>query len=260
MSEYAIIVQNDESKWDDKKGDSYNYPKRYRNILTRGCKIVYYKGKLREERYSTTRLSPDPHYFGIGIIGDSTISEESELPELYCEILNYKEFQKPVPIKINDEYLEPIPKSRETNYWRFGVREINKETYNRILSYARIKEYHISMPNENEEFESYQWVEGKKKIRFSSYYERNPFYRNKAIEIHGLTCMVCNFNFESKFGSHGKGYIHVHHNKPIHESGPIVINPETDMSVLCPNCHAMIHRNKELTLTLDELRSILDQE
>jgi dCTP diphosphatase len=35
------------------------------------------------------------------------------------------------------------------------------------------------------------------------------------------------------------------------------INPKTDMSVLCPNCHAMIHRNKSHTLTIRELKEII---
>ena len=31
-------------------------------------------------------------------------------------------------------------------------------------------------------------------------------------------------------------------------------NPKTDLAVLCANCHRMIHRRKDITLTLDELR------
>lgn len=50
MTNYAVIVQNDESKWDDTKGDLYHYPSTYKNILTTGCKIAYYKG---------TFLNPD---------------------------------------------------------------------------------------------------------------------------------------------------------------------------------------------------------
>ena len=35
MSNYAVIVQNDESKWDDVKGDLYNYPASYNTIQGR---------------------------------------------------------------------------------------------------------------------------------------------------------------------------------------------------------------------------------
>jgi predicted HNH restriction endonuclease len=66
--------------------------------------------------------------------------------------------------------------------------------------------------------------------------------------------MACGFNFEAQYGELGKGFIHVHHNKPISEMGPTRINPYSDLSVLCPNCHAMIHRKKDRTLSVEELK------
>lgn len=50
MSEYAVITQNDKTKWQDEKGDLYHYPNTYKNILTPGCRIVYYKGEIRDPR------------------------------------------------------------------------------------------------------------------------------------------------------------------------------------------------------------------
>ncbi len=258
MSECAVIAQNDESKWDDIKGELYNYPSTYQAILTRGCKVVYYKGNMKNRAFAPYRLSPRAHYFGIGVVGDSIIDPDSSRNERYCEIIDYQEFEEAVAIKDGDEYLEPIPASRKANYWRWGVREISKATYERICSRAVIRGYQITLPNLNQELESSQPLEGKKKARYSSYYERNPFNRSKAIEIHGLECMVCGFNFEDTYGVLGKGFIHVHHNKPISESGPTRINPRTDMSVLCPNCHAMVHRKRESTLSLEELLRVLN--
>ena len=34
------------------------------------------------------------------------------------------------------------------------------------------------------------------------------------------------------------------------------VNPQTDMVVLCANCHRMIHRNRDGMLSPDELRSL----
>jgi predicted HNH restriction endonuclease len=70
--------------------------------------------------------------------------------------------------------------------------------------------------------------------------------------------MACGINFEEKYGSLGKGFIHVHHNKPLSEAGPTRINPKTNMSVLCPNCHAMIHQDKQNTLTVADLKKIVN--
>jgi predicted HNH restriction endonuclease len=257
MSDYAVIVQNDESKWDDIKGELYNYPSTYKAILTPGCRVIYYKGNMKNAAFAPYRLSPRAHYFGIGVVGDSIIDPDSSRNERYCEILEYQEFEEAVPIKEGDDYLEPILESKRSNYWRYGVREITKATYERILSTAKIKGYQVALPNPHQELESFQPLEGEKKERFSSYYERNPFCRSKAIEIHGLTCMACGFNFEGKYGALGRGFIHVRHNKPISESGRTRINPQTDMSVLCPNCHAMIHRKKDRTLSVEELQEMV---
>jgi len=259
MSKYAVIVQNDESKWDDIKGELYNYPSTYKSILSPGCKVIYYKGSMKNASFSSHRLSPDAHYFGIGVVGNSIIDPDSSRKERYCEILGYQEFERAVSIKEQNKYLELVPESKKTNYWRFGVREISKASYEKILSKANFKGYQISLPSPHQEFESFQPLEGRKKARYSSYYERNPFYRGKAIEIHGLTCIVCGFNFEENFGSLGRGFIHVHHNKPISESGPTKVNPNTDMSVPCPNCHAMLHRKKNSTLSIEQLRDVIHE-
>ena len=64
MSDFAVIVQNDESKWDDIKGELYHYPNTYRAILTPGCKVIYYKGKMTNPGFAASRLSPQAHYFG----------------------------------------------------------------------------------------------------------------------------------------------------------------------------------------------------
>ena len=101
-------------------------------------------------------------------------------------------------------------------------------------------------------------IEGKKVVRYTTTYERDPIKREQAITIHGLSCMACDFNFEKVYGEHGKGFIHVHHNKPLNETGETIVDPEKDLTVLCPNCHAMVHKNKKNTLTLNELIQLLN--
>ncbi len=257
MAEYAIIAQNDESQWDDIKGDLYHYPNTYQKILTPGCKIIYYKGRMKNKAFEAERLSPEPHYFGAGIIGNSIEDTASSKKDFYCEILDYQEFKQAVPSKIDDQYLEDIPESRQNNYWRFGVREVSKEVYERILNHTALKKRSIKLPKISGEFESYGPIEGTKKQRYTTYYERNPIHRQRAIDIHGLSCMGCGFNFEETYGKLGSGFIHVHHNKPVSETGPSHIDPATDLSVLCPNCHAMVHRKKNTTLSLSELKEII---
>lgn len=92
---------------------------------------------------------------------------------------------------------------------------------------------------------------------FANRYERDPAARKACISHHGEACVVCNIQFESRYGERGRGFIHVHHLVPLSELGPDrEVNPRTDLRPVCPNCHAMLHRGQRL-LSPEELRSLL---
>ncbi|ESH65386.1 endonuclease [Salmonella enterica subsp. enterica serovar Bareilly str. 2780] len=90
-------------------------------------------------------------------------------------------------------------------------------------------------------------------------YERAHEARRACIEHHGAVCKCCCFDFEKTYGEHGKGFIHVHHIRPLRTLGEgYQINPVTELIPLCPNCHAMVHRgNAARPLSVDELRSMI---
>ena len=74
-------------------------------------------------------------------------------------------------------------------------------------------------------------------------YEREPKARQKCIDYYGSSCSICDFDFGRAFGQLGKGFIHVHHLRPISEiAEEYEIDPIKDLRPVCPNCHAMIHR------------------
>lgn len=100
--------------------------------------------------------------------------------------------------------------------------------------------------------------EGKKIVYYTTKYERSISNRNAAIALHGTVCQVCGFDFEKTYGEIGKGFIEVHHLKPLHSlDEEIVINPETDLVCLCSNCHRMIHSKKNQIITVEELRKVI---
>ncbi len=102
--------------------------------------------------------------------------------------------------------------------------------------------------------------EGLIKKYYGTRYERNARNRSEAIRIHGYSCQACGFDFEKMYGELGKGYIEVHHNKPLYKlGGEVVVNPETDLTCLCSNCHKMIHRKCNYIMGLDELKEIIER-
>lgn len=100
-------------------------------------------------------------------------------------------------------------------------------------------------------------TEGGEVVYVSRRRERDPALRQDALRIHGEDCMGCGFNFGKAYGTLGRGYIEVHHAVPLSKSGRRLVDPKTDLIVLCANCHRMVHRSSKTCLSLEELRSHL---
>lgn len=95
--------------------------------------------------------------------------------------------------------------------------------------------------------------EGRISLRVHKVRERDPKIKKKAIEIFikqngSIYCEVCNFSFEEKYGDLGKGFIEVHHLKPISEYDENEITFIENLKLVCSNCHRMIHRGDSLDL------------
>ncbi len=95
--------------------------------------------------------------------------------------------------------------------------------------------------------------EGVKKLAEVAVYERSTTLRNYAIQYFTkndrISCTCCTFNFGDFYGNDiGKGFIEIHHTKPIfkYEDDDItntLENAVKNLTPVCSNCHRMIHRN-----------------
>lgn len=108
--------------------------------------------------------------------------------------------------------------------------------------------------------ESKTFPEGAKQTVQVNRYERSPEARAKCIEIYGTRCYVCTMSFEHTYGQFAKDFIHVHHInflgviKEEHE-----VDPEKDLRPVCPNCHAMLHRQENgLPMEIERLKTLFE--
>jgi 5-methylcytosine-specific restriction protein A len=94
------------------------------------------------------------------------------------------------------------------------------------------------------------------KLREHKRVERNRKLAQRAKAIHGYTCKACGFDFQATYGSIGHEFIEAHHLTPLSEfkGQKLKLDPKTDFTVLCSNCHRMIHRTT-LVNRVEEFRA-----
>jgi hypothetical protein len=127
LDNYRILVQNDESPWDDKTGERYHFPRsKYLNRLSPGMKIIYYKGRVGREQ---------PEYFGYGEISRIYPDPKSK-SDYYADISGYIQFNNPVKFKLDGKYLEDITSSNP--FRQNSVRIISEERFYKILMLAEL--------------------------------------------------------------------------------------------------------------------------
>ena len=100
-------------------------------------------------------------------------------------------------------------------------------------------------------------AEGRSLQTLTTRYERKKINREACIQLKGLRCAACGFDFSRFYGSLGVGYIEVHHLIPVSRLGSDYrINVATDLEPICSNCHAMVHR-EEPPVSIARLREIV---
>lgn len=97
-------------------------------------------------------------------------------------------------------------------------------------------------------------VEGKTSTKTIVVRERSRKLRDKAIEHFTdddgrIKCCICGYEFASKYGEYGSGYIEIHHKKPVYQYedkdvDSVLSEALTNLAPVCANCHRMLHHKK----------------
>lgn len=128
------------------------------------------------------------------------------------------------------------------------------EIYEKLINTQPLEADLIEINSEEVLFEDLAKFNTHKRI------ERSLALSKRVKQIQGYTCKACDFNFEYHYGEIGKEYIEAHHNVPISklEKAKIKLDPLKDFTVLCSNCHRMIHRIRP-TPSLEEFKKIIQK-
>jgi predicted HNH restriction endonuclease len=89
------------------------------------------------------------------------------------------------------------------------------------------------------------YKEGSARVFVGNAYERDTAAREACIRQQGYICAVCGFDFARTYGNLGANFIHVHHESPL-SVGPRLTAPSRDLTPVCANCHAIVHRRRQI--------------
>ena len=137
------------------------------------------------------------------------------------------------------------------------LRRVSDAIYNSVSSEHPIPIDNAVSPEEEE------GEEGQVLTRLHRYRERDAsLVKRKKQRIlrdqQFLTCEVCDFDFEQFYGERGQGFIECHHTKPLSDlSKEGGVTKLTDLSLVCSNCHRMIHKSRPW-LSISELRDLVN--
>jgi len=90
-------------------------------------------------------------------------------------------------------------------------------------------------------------------------YERDRNARKACINHYGYECCACGVSLEAVYGEVAKGFIHVHHVKPIADvKEEYHLDPIEDLRPVCPNCHSILHLQNP-PMSISELQSVIER-
>ena len=204
-----------------------------------------------------------------GLFGSGVVTKEPFEAEHYDEIkqksgksamyimVDFDHFYDPTSdIKISTEEIKKL----DDKIWRSqgSGKKIPDDVAHKLQKIWLERTGTLGIPYP-EDVTSEKYIEGAKKVITVNAYERNPKAREKCISHWGANCSVCNFHFMLFYGEIGRGYIHVHHLKPLADiKEEYELDPIKDLRPVCPNCHAMLHR-KNPALSIEEIKNLVSE-
>jgi hypothetical protein len=252
-----LIVENNNENSDSQYDDSYFYTVPDLEPVNRPREYYSYSDKIRDSViyeylfHSRTHRWLDEH-----VIGFNPDESRGYQAMGILHFLGLKDKHKGIFKNFSIDKAKFVLEQQDSDF-SLVIKSLQRLN-NQIANSQKLEEVITNDIDSEKAEEDTYYKDGAVKQYYGKRYERNPENRKRAIEIHGLSCAACGFNFEEVYGDWGKDFIEVHHVKPLSTIGEkVAIDPKNDLVPVCSNCHRMIHRRKDDVLTVEELKFLL---
>ena len=141
------------------------------------------------------------------------------------------------------------------------LHQIAEQIKRTVANVEVTKRLHQISDDEADEVESVK--EGYVLYKLHKYRERDSKITKQKKQLHFkkygyLKCEVCGFDFHKVYGKVGKGFIECHHKVPLSEFESITETKLEDLSLVCANCHRMLHKKID-TIRINDLKALLER-
>jgi 5-methylcytosine-specific restriction protein A len=138
----------------------------------------------------------------------------------------------------------------------------NKENLRRVSQAIINSSTDVPRPTGYEEDDE-EFEEGRVLTRLHKIRERSPsVIKKKKADVlkktGKLECEACGFDFHKFYGDIGQGVAECHHTRPVSELKKGDKTKLSDLSILCANCHRIIHKSKPM-FSVKQLRKEIKQ-
>lgn len=209
-----------------------------------------------------------PQKYAAGMLDDMQHAEKEKI----AVFLKYVDIMRKQNAKVEMSINQNLCAQIDEDIWKYAwknlririsvIPEKNDEDYLEKSVFVDWAEYAMGMMLSLLNIEKMDnvemlYLEGGRTQVLTNKYERNPVNRQLCLLANGYACKTCGFDFEKQYGKIGYKFIHVHHIEKIsaHDTA-YYINPGEDLIPVCPNCHAMLHR-EEPPLSPEKLIEII---
>lgn len=222
-------------------------------ILTLDLYFRHPPGKINQDHPEILSLSEKLNSLPIHSLRYEKFRNPNGVYMKLCNFLrfdpNYSGIGLPAGGKLEEEIWNEFASDQEK------LKKVSQTIINTYQEVQRPQDFDFE--DDDEEFEEGRILTKLHKIR-----ERSPSANKKKKEevlkkTGKLVCEACGFDFHEFYGEIGKGVAECHHTKPVSELKAGEKTKLKDLSILCANCHRIIHKSKPM-LTVDRLRGLIN--
>lgn len=222
----AVLVQISSSSYDDRPGESYHFPARYKKRIEQvlGDWVVFYR-PVKDVGVSKRQQG---HYFAVARLTD--LAADLSIPDHFyvgLEPSSYIEFSTPVPRMWKGRFIEPRLDGgsgrANSGLSQNAVREIDDISFQRILNLGwREPEWAVDrfMPSSGMAEEAAVFDHGEDReivVKLSNRVERDRRFRQLVLTAYSRRCAITGWEF---INGGGRPEVQAAHIKPVSEKGP----------------------------------------